>query len=106
MRNERIVRRVDAGELVIEDCDKMIIHKGTHKSSKKVCAHGKMYTSMIGASRSLDECRDFVSICIRNKKQTDDIFEISDKFYEEYKDFDMYITKNMFIAFEHFYTNI
>lgn len=106
MRNERIVGRVDAGELVIKDCDKLILHKGVHKSSKKVCAHGKIYPSMIGASRSLVECREFVSNCIRNENQTDDIFEISDEFYEEHKYSDMYITKNMFIAFEHFYTNI
>lgn len=28
-RNERIVNRVDAGELVIKECEKVILHKGT-----------------------------------------------------------------------------
>ena len=106
MRNERIARRVDDGELVIEDCDKLILHKGTHSSSKKVCTHGKLYASMYIASCINDKSGVYVSKCIRNENQTDDIFEISDEFYEEYKYSNMYITKNMFIAFEHFYTNI
>jgi hypothetical protein len=34
MRNERIAKRVDTGDLVIVDCEKVILHTGTRKSSK------------------------------------------------------------------------
>ena len=34
MRNERIADRVDTGELVIVDCEKVILHTGIRKSSK------------------------------------------------------------------------
>jgi 5-methylcytosine-specific restriction endonuclease McrA len=105
-RNERIVERVDAGELMIEDCEKVVfIYQGA-RSSNKVCVRGKVYSSKITASSALVMGDSYIGECIRNKKYTDDIFEISVEFYEEYKDSDMYITKNMFIAFEHFYTNI
>jgi len=33
-RNERIAARVDAGELFIQDCEKVILHRGNNKSRK------------------------------------------------------------------------
>lgn len=97
-RNEKIANRMVSGELVIKRCDKVFLHNGISKSSKKVCAYGNMYESKIEASRALGDCRTYVKNCIINGKHFDDIFEITDEFYEEYKDFDG-ITKDMFVKF-------
>lgn len=106
MRNERIANRVDAGELVIVDCDKVILHQGKRPSSQKVCVRGKVYVSKAKASNALGKCYTYVRNCISDKKQNDDIFEISNEFYEEYKDSEIIITKAMFIGFDHYYTNM
>ncbi len=105
-RNERIAVRVDIGELVIENSEKVILHRGKNKTSRKVCAYGDVYASKTGASRALLKSNRYIGICIENDTNIDDIFEITDEFYEEYNGSDLYITKNMFIAFDHFYTNI
>jgi hypothetical protein len=42
---------------------------------------------------------------IRDDKYKDDIFDISNEFYDEYKDAELYITKQMYVGFEHFYVN-
>jgi 5-methylcytosine-specific restriction endonuclease McrA len=102
-RNERIADRVDTGELVIDDCPQVILHQGTQKTSKKVCAYGKVYSSKSKASRTLGKNDNYVCQCIRTDRYSDDIFEIIDVFYEEYKDSELYITKNMCICFEYFY---
>jgi hypothetical protein len=86
MRNERIATRVTNHELVIEECEKVIIHKGTNKTSAKVCVYGKVYASKSSASRSLGKCDRFVFECIRYGRYSEDIFEISDDFFTEYKD--------------------
>ena len=39
-RNERIAERVDSGDIVIMKCEKVILHKGTQPTTKKVCVHG------------------------------------------------------------------
>lgn len=65
---------------------KVILHKGTHKVSKKVCVYGRIYESHSDASRSLGRCNDYITKCIKRGTHSDDIFEISDEFYEEYKD--------------------
>lgn len=97
-RNERIANRVDNGELVINECLKMILHRGTYKSSKKVCAYGKVYVSKKDASRSLMRSDCYVSMCISLGRHSRDIFEISDSFYEEYKVYDN-ITLEMYENF-------
>ena len=104
-RNERITNRLLAGELIITDRKQTILHRGIQKSSKKVCAYGNMYVSKAKASRALGNNDNYVGNCIRNKRYLDDIFEISDEFYEMYKDC-CEITRSMFIAFDHFYTNM
>ena len=103
-RNERIAKRVDDGVFVIEDCEKVIIHKGVLKTTKKVCAYGKLYANHSDASRSLGKNRNYVYKCIKSNRYSYDIFEISDQFYEEYKDSEN-ITKTMFIGFDHYYAN-
>jgi len=104
-RNERIAVRMDAGELAIYDCEKVILHNGISPTSKKVCVSGKVYSSMSVASRTLNMSIDYVGYYIRDETHPDKIFEITDDFYDEYKDSEN-ITKDMFIAFEHFYTNM
>jgi 5-methylcytosine-specific restriction endonuclease McrA len=79
VRNERIAVRVDTGNLFIDDCKRMILHGGTHKSSKKVCAYGKVYPSKAEASRALGKSDNYVCLCIKNGWYADDIFEITDE---------------------------
>jgi hypothetical protein len=100
-RNERIAIRVDDGDLVIEDHSKAILHKGTNKSSKRVCAYGKIYESQYEASRALVKSDNHVCECIRRDKYSEDIFEITDEFY----DFAICnnlenITKKMYVLFD------
>ena len=108
-RNKNIVKRLDNGYFNLEELakkvPKTILHKGSSPDSKKVCAYGKVYRNKSEASRSIGKSYTYVSICIRDGKYMDDIFDISDDFYDEYKDIDMYITKTMCIGFEHFYVN-
>jgi len=98
-RNERIVQRMDAGELIIGDHEKVILHKGKQSSSMTVCANGKVYESQSAASKALEKGEKYVGNCIYDKRHPDDIFEVSKEFYEEYKNSDVHITKNMFVAF-------
>ena len=92
-RNERIASRVDAGKLIVSACDKAILHKGTQKTSKKVYAYGRVYANKQDASRALGKDDSHVCKCIKQGRQSDDIFEISDEFYEKYKDSDTCIDK-------------
>jgi hypothetical protein len=92
-RNKMIADRINNGELVIDGCDKVIIHKGFSKKSKKVYAYGRVYASKQDASRALGKDDSHVCKCIKQGRQTDDIFEISDEFYEKYKDSDTCIDK-------------
>ena len=75
-RNERIANRVDNGVLVITDCEKTTLHKGTQNTSKKVCVYGKVYTSHQEASRALGKSKSYVGMCIRDGRYSDDIFEV------------------------------
>ena len=76
-RNIQIADRVDSGDLVIKECEKVILHKGINKTSKKVYAYGQVYESKIEASRALGKSDTYVLQCIANNWHTDDIFEIS-----------------------------
>jgi len=102
-RNERIAQRMDAGELVIGDHEKVILHQGKDPSSKTVCANGKVYENMSAAAREIDMSLTTFKRRIRDGKDPY-IFAVTKEFYEEYKDYEN-ITKNMFIAFDHFYIN-
>lgn len=104
-RNEFIANRVDTGELVIKKCPQVVLHQGINKTSQKVCTYGKVYANKMEASRALGKCNTYVKNCMKRCAYKDDIFDISDEFYDEYKDIDMYITKTMYVGFEHFYVN-
>jgi 5-methylcytosine-specific restriction endonuclease McrA len=104
-RNNKIVVRVDTGDLVIVNDEKVILHNGMQKTSKKVCTYGNVYDNQSKASRALGKNIAYVGKCIRYGRYPNDIFEITDDFYEEYKDC-CEITRSMFIAFDHFYTNM
>lgn len=105
IRNERIARRMINGELDVMKYNKVILHTGiVNKMSKKVCVYGNIYDSKSKASRALNKSISYIYRCIKDNIYPNDIFEITDTFYEEYKDYEN-ITKNMFIAFEHFYIN-
>lgn len=77
-RNELIANRMDDGDLIVKKCDKVILHQGTQKSSKKVCAFGIVYSSKSEASRSLGKGYNYVSQCITLGIHSNDIFEIYD----------------------------
>lgn len=99
-RNERIANRVTTGELVIKNYYKAIIHKRSNKTSKKVCAYGKVYPSKSEASRELGKDYTYVRICIRLCRFPDDIFEVDDDFYEYCKQNNIInITKKMYALF-------
>ena len=102
-RNERIARRVDNGEFVIGEHQKVILHRGTRLSTA-VCVHGKVYENMAMASDAYGMSKSYVSQSILSDRYPDDIFVITREFYEEYKDSEN-ITKNMFVAFDYFYTS-
>lgn len=102
-RNERIARRMDAGELVIGDHEKVILHKGK-KPSMMVFARGKVYESISSAADAIVMDKTTFGRRISDGKDPN-IFEVTRGFYEEYKDSEN-ITKDMFIAFDHFYTNM
>jgi 5-methylcytosine-specific restriction endonuclease McrA len=76
-RNKRISDRVDNGELIISECEKVIIHNGTQNATKKVCVYGKVYENMSEASRAHEKSDGYVYKCIKDGRYPDDIFEIS-----------------------------
>jgi hypothetical protein len=85
-RNGRIVERVDTCKLVISECGRMTLHTGIRKSSNKVCAYRKVYENKAEASRAIGKNNNYVSHCIQRGIHPDEIFEITDEFYEKYKD--------------------
>jgi len=104
-RNERIAQRMDDGELIIGDHEKVIVHNGKASRSMMVCARGKVYETQGAAAKAIKTSPSYISRYISNGKDPE-IFAITKEFYEEYKDSIEDITKNMFIAFDHFYTNV
>ncbi len=80
-RNERIADRVDAGELIITECDKVILHNGANKISYKVCVYGNVYESQRKASFALEKYGNYIFLCIQSGRYSNDIFEITDEFY-------------------------
>ena len=103
-RNEKIANRLKNGTLTLLNCDTYI--RNTGYNGNKVCVYGKVYLNQRKASEALDKYKDYVRKCIRYAKYPDDIFIISNEFYIFVIDNNLeYITKNMFINFEYFYTN-
>lgn len=96
-RDGRIADRIENGDLILINCDKVLRNKGVHSSTKKVCVYGNVYESQIDASRNTGiDVRD----CIRFVKQPDSIFNITSDFYKfmiENK-FEN-ITKKMYLLF-------
>jgi 5-methylcytosine-specific restriction endonuclease McrA len=103
-RNERIAQRMDDGELVIGGHEKVILHQGKKPFSMTVYARGKMYESISSAAKATKTSQRTFGRRISDGKDLE-IFAVTKEFYEEYKDSEN-ITKDMFIAFEHFYTNM
>jgi hypothetical protein len=81
-RNVRIADRMDAGKLIVQESDRVILHKGTCKTSKKVCVHGKVYSSMKDASRAIGRRDGYVCSSIKKGTCPNAIFEIADNFFE------------------------
>ena len=79
-RNKRISDRVDTGEFVFVECPKVLLSQGSQPSSKKVCVYGNVYDNMSEASRALGKCDNYVCRCIRDGRNPDEIFEVSDQF--------------------------
>ena len=99
-RNERIAKRVDNGVLIVNECVKVPLHKGTQKTSKKVCAYGKVYESQCDASRALGKNDRYICNCIHNGRHSNDIFDITDYFYDFSVENKLEnITKKMYILF-------
>lgn len=82
IRNKRIADRIDNGDIINEVFLKSVLHQGVRKSSKKVCAYGRVYENYSEASRALEKSDRYVGMCIRDGRHPDDIFVISDEFYK------------------------
>jgi 5-methylcytosine-specific restriction endonuclease McrA len=106
IRNDRIAERIKSEDIVISECGKNVRNTGKHPATKKVCVRGRLYQSNIEASRKLGMGETYVSLCIRDGRHSDDIFIVSDEFYKEYKNTEVYITKNMFTGFEHYLSSL
>ena len=85
-RNKQIADRVDNEKIIMSDCLRVILHKGKLRQAKKVCVYGTLYENKSDASRILGKYDYFVGDCIKNDRYLNDIFEITDEFYEKYKD--------------------
>ena len=98
-RNERIAIRMKNKELVLGDYKKVFRNKGKCSRTKKVCANGLLYSSQLEASRELGKYDKYVSKCILNGIEPNNIFTVSNEFYNKYINYDN-ITLEMFIEFE------
>jgi hypothetical protein len=78
LRNERIVVRLLADNLVIDNKEKAILHNGTQPSSKKVCVRGQVYDNMSDASRALGMNDAYIRNCIRRGTLPCGVFVIND----------------------------
>lgn len=87
-RNKQIAGRIDNGNITVPNYIRVILHKGKLRHSKKVCVYGTLYENRSDASRAIGKCDYFVGDCIKNDRHSRDIFEITDEFYEKYKDFE------------------
>jgi hypothetical protein len=83
-RNERIVERVEKGELVITDCEKTNLYMGS-KNTNKVYAYGNVYANKSEASRALGKNDAYVTHCIQRGTHSKYIFEIHDDFQSDVK---------------------
>ena len=106
IRNDKIAERMKNEDIVISECAKNIRNTGKLPTSKKVCVRGRLYQSNSEASRKLGMGETCVSVCIRDSRHSDDIFNVTDEFYKEYKNTDVYITKTMFTGFEHYFNSL
>lgn len=80
MRNENIAERLINGDIIIAGCSTVL--RNTCVKAKKVCAYGKVYSSYEKASLSLGMNPAYVRSCIHKNIHPDNIFEISNDFYE------------------------
>jgi hypothetical protein len=78
-RNARIANRVIAGQLIIDNREKVILHHGTNKTCIRVRAYGKVYASKAEASRALGKSGSYIQLCIKYGWYSGDIFEITDE---------------------------
>jgi len=100
-RNVRISDRVDTGELDVNVCDEVILNCGIKKSSKKVCVYGNVYKSARKASRAIECSNNYICQCVDKDWQTDDIFEITEEFYDFAIDNKLEnITRRMYVLFD------
>ena len=104
-RNKKIAERMKSEDILINGCDKVLRNKGIKPNYKRVCVRGKLYSNMMNASVVLGNGPTYVHCCVQSGRYPDDIFIVTDEFYKEYKNNDLYITKNMFIGFEHYLIN-
>ena len=99
-RNEKIAFRMINKDITLAGVKKTLRNKGANQSSKKVCVYGKVYSSMTNASRYNNLKDHRIKNLIRSSNCPDDIFIISDEFYDftiENK-FEN-ITKKMYLLF-------
>lgn len=104
-RNKRIAQRMDDGELVIGGHKKVILHNGTHPSSKTICANGKMYESISAAADAIKMKQSTFRRRISDGKDPC-IFAVTKEFYDFAIENNLEnITNNMFVAFDYYVNN-
>jgi len=76
-----------------------------HHLAKSTCAFGKLYPTATDASDTLREvCNtksegNFIKDWIKNKKHQHNVFYVTKDFYEQYKNTDECVTRDMYDQF-------
>jgi hypothetical protein len=97
-RNENIARRLENRIIILFDCETSLRIKKYNE--KKVCVYGRVYPSYINASKTLEKSYKYIANCLYYKRYPDDIFEITNEFYEFVMKNNLEnITKKMYILF-------
>jgi hypothetical protein len=97
-RNGNITNRLENGTLILFDCEISLRTKNHNK--KRICAYEKVYSSHGDASKALNKSDNYITACFVNKRHFDDIFEISNEFYEFAIENNLEnITKKMYMLF-------
>lgn len=98
-RNDQIATRIRNGELLLFVCESSLRIKKYNE--KKVCVNGKVYPSYANASKMLEKAHKYISNCLHDKRYPDNIFEITNEFYEFAIENNLEnITKKMYMLFD------
>jgi hypothetical protein len=103
LRNDNIAKRIECCDIVVKSSAKKLRDYGANNKTRKVCVYGNVYNTQFIASLAIGKNATYVSRCISDGRYPNDIFNISEEFYDfmvEYKFIN--ITKKMYTLFDRF----